>query len=376
MKIPRPLIIDRYLFREFALSFFAVMAFCGLLILVFSIFDKFGDIMENDPPFPVIAMYFLTSLPFLLMQIVPIAAMLAVLFSVGGLARHNEIIALVTSGVRTLRIAAPILFGGALIAAGSFLANEEIVPPLQRMSVEYEMRLEGKDIFRESARKNVLARGDEHRYYLMRLYNPLQKQMIRPVVVDLFADGATLSRKIEADDAVLAKVVPEENKSVWLFTNPRSWTFDESGKVLSYESGQPTSLIDLEKELPLILAQEKTPEEMNFRELREHVSILANRGENADKYKTDLFLKVLFPLGIIIVLVIGYSYAVRSRAGTAMAIFGCGILWAFAYYGMTAVLQALGHAGTVSPYVAALLPVTTFALAAVYLLRRSSRWHA
>src|SRR5688500_14081107 len=110
-----PGILDRYILREFLLSFAAVMAFCTLLMLVGTIFSKFTDILAHEVPWSTVFMYFLTSLPGRVMFVVPIAAMLAVLFSVGGLARTNEVLAMLTSGVHGLRLSVPVMFCGALI---------------------------------------------------------------------------------------------------------------------------------------------------------------------------------------------------------------------------------------------------------------------
>ena len=112
----RPLIIDRHIFREFAIAFFAVTSFCALLLLIASIFEKLGGILQNDTPWQQALEYLFSVVPGRLIQAIPIASMLAVLFALGGLARHNEILAMMTSGIHPLRIAAPILFGGLIIA--------------------------------------------------------------------------------------------------------------------------------------------------------------------------------------------------------------------------------------------------------------------
>lgn len=371
----RPTILDRYLFREFATAFLAVMAFCSLLVLVGTVFEKLSEILENDPPMSAVFLYFATSLPYTLIQIVPIAAMLAVLFSIGGLARYNEIIALVTSGVHSLRIAAPVLFGGLLIALATFAVNELAIPQLQRTAERLELELEGKDRYRASARKQLLARGRDQRFYVMRVFDPLENQMIRPVIIDLHPDGVTIARQIEAEEARLVSNHPEQKKSLWKFKNPQVSTYDSAGHPLSYSAQQQEVVFELEEDLPRLLAMDKSPEEMNFRELARHIQIISERGQPTHALETDLILKVLFPLGIIVILVIGFSYAVRSRAGTMMTLFGYGILWAFAYYGTTAFFQALGHSGAVPALVAATIPLGLFTLLAIHYLRRSYVWH-
>lgn len=372
----RPSILDRYIFREFAMAFFAVMAFCALLLLVARVFDKFGDILQNEPPMRVIILYFATSLPFLLVQIIPVAAMLAVLFGVGGLARNNEIVALMTSGVHSLRLAVPVLFGGLLISGGTFLVSELAIPPLQRAANYYELQLEGKDVVRATSQRQVFARGRDQRYYMMPLFNPIENRMISPVIVDLNIEGSALVQKIEADEATLLPARQADGKTFWELKNPRIWKFDSQSRVTSYEAHPDTAVYELEENLSQILAQQKDPEEMNFRELQAHIQLLAEREQPVKAYETDLFLKIMFPAGIMVVLIIGFSYAIRTRPGTAMTLFGYGIVWAFAYYGLTAVMQAIGHSGTLSPYIAAFLPFAVYAALAAYYMHRSSRWYA
>src|ERR1043166_8384879 len=130
----RVLILDRYIFRELAMSFIAVMAFCTLLILVVGIFTKFQDIMKNDVPLDKAFWYFVFSTPYQVMQIVPIAAMLGVLFSIGNPARNNEMLALMTNGVHGLRIAAPVIFGGLVVFVWAVFMNEIVVPPAEQQA--------------------------------------------------------------------------------------------------------------------------------------------------------------------------------------------------------------------------------------------------
>jgi lipopolysaccharide export LptBFGC system permease protein LptF len=115
---------------------------------------------------------------------------------------------------------------------------------------------------------------------------------------------------------------------------------------------------------------------MNFNQLQERIRILSARNQPIASLQTDLLRKVTFPVGILVIMVIGFAYAVRARAGTAMTIFGYGIAWAVAYYLVNAIMQALGHSGRISPLSATLLPTIAFLFMAAVYLRKSYRWHA
>jgi lipopolysaccharide export system permease protein len=371
----RPIILDRYILREFALSFLAVMAFCALLLLVASIFDRFSDILEYGASFKTIVVYFLASLPGKLMQIVPIAAMLAVLFSVGSLARTNEILAMLTSGVHALRLSLPIIFAGILIVIAAFFVNEYAVPPLERLSKIYELKMEQRDMRRITMNANVFARGRDGWLYLSRVYSDPDKQMIRPTIISMAPDHSGVNLRIEAKSAKLQGTA-DDGKTLWAFENPHTWRFDNAGRVTTYTEVAGTTVLPLEADLPAILAQRMKPAEMNFQQLKEHIDILQARQQPTQSLETSLLRKLTFPIGILVIMLIGFAYGVKSRAGTAMTIIGYGIGWAAVYYIVNALLQALGSAGTVPPAVATVVPLLVFAGIAFWLMRRSYQWHA
>jgi lipopolysaccharide export system permease protein len=372
----RPLIIDRYIFREFVLAFFAVMAFCALLLLVASIFDRFSEILEYGASMYIVVMFFLSKLPGQLMHVVPIASMLAVLFSIGALARTNEVLAMLTSGVHGLRLSVPIIFGGILIVGGTFVMNEYVVPVTERANKYYDNRLEDRDLRRVTMNADVFARGRNEWFYMARLYSNVDKQLIKPIIVNLSPDHSTVLYRIEAETATFQENKPGEKQSLWEFEQPRIWQFDSSGNLTTYTAEATPLVISLEEDLTTILSQQMKPEEMNFHQLRNRIRILEARNQPTTDLKTDLLRKVTFPVGILIIMMIGFSYAVKSRAGTAMTIVGYGIVWAVAYYLVNAMLQALGRAGSIPPTVATIVPTIAFAIIAVYLMRRSYQWHA
>ena len=371
-----PTILDRYIVREFILSFVAVMGFCTLLLLVASIFEKFQDILENSASINIIIRYFLTSLPGRMMYVVPIGSTLAVLFSIGALARTNEILAMLTSGVHGLRIGLPIAVCGLIIVILTFIMNEYVVPPLEARARRLELQLEGRAAIRSVASTKVFMRGGDGWFYLPRTYNEATKRMGRPIVIHLNPDKTTIQERIEGKEAKCISNEPEANRSLWMFDSPKVWKFDNAGKLTTYTVSNTSHTIALEADLPKILAQKSKSEEMNFHQLGERIEILAERDQPVFSLRTDLFRKVTFPLGILIIMMIGFAFAVRARAGNVMRFFGAGIAWSLAYYIVNAIAQALGHSGTLSPYTATIVPTILFAIVAALYLRRSYLWHS
>lgn len=375
LRVPGVKILDMYIFREFLISLVAVVAFCALLLLIASVFEKLQEILDAQTSLRNMAAYFLCSLPFKVMQAVPIASMLAVMFSVGALARHNEILALMTSGVHVMRIAAPVVFGGILVATASFYVNETVVPPLEEKAVYYEQLMEGKEERRVTTQRDVFVRGGRNRFYLTD-YQAAQRRMVSTTVIDVAPGYSTIVRRINADSASFVSANREKSESAWTLSKPRIWNFDETGNLLGHSSNESDVTVLLEGDLLEMLEQRKHPEAMNYAELARHVQMLARRGQPVHEYRTDLFQKITFPGGILIVMLIGFSVAVRARAANAMQAFGRGVFWAFAYYAFMATTKALGHSGTMSPLLAGILPLGVFLVIATYYVRKSTRWYS
>lgn len=371
----RPIILDRYIFREFVLAFVAVMGFCALLLLVASIFDRFSEILEYGAPMDVIVVYFLSALPGQLIYVIPIASMLAVLFSVGSLARTNEVLAMLTGGVHALRLALPIIFGGVLIMVGAFFLNEYVVPHTERTRKIYDLKLEDRDIRQITMNANVFTRGRDGWIYLARVYSNKDKKLVKPTIVDLNDAHSRSKLRIEAASATFLENDREKHESLWRFDDARVWKFDNAGNMTTY-TAEASTVLPLEEDLPAILAQQIKPEEMNYQQLKGRIKLLKTRNQPVADLQTDLLQKLMFPLGILIIMMIGFSFAVKSRAGTAMAIIGYGISWAVGFFMINTILQALGRTGTIPPFAATVVPAIIFAGIAAYMMRRSYQWHA
>ena len=82
----RPKILDRYLLREFVTTLVGVLAACTIVLLVAKVFEEFDNVIENHAPLGVALKYFLYILPFRVLEVVPLATLLAVIFSIGTLA--------------------------------------------------------------------------------------------------------------------------------------------------------------------------------------------------------------------------------------------------------------------------------------------------
>lgn len=122
------ILLNRYIFSQFARTFFVVAAaFLSLYILI-DFFEKIDNFMEAGKSFGLILQFFLLSIPFIIDMLGPILILLAGVISLGVLSHNNELTAMMAGGIHMRTIVNPILMG-ALIFTMLFLAMAQWVLP-------------------------------------------------------------------------------------------------------------------------------------------------------------------------------------------------------------------------------------------------------
>jgi len=116
-------ILDRYLAKSFIVPFsFCVLIF-SVLVLLGRFFDKM-DIFNNfHAHLKDVMAFLLLGLPFWLNLVLPVATMLALLFSLGQLYQQGEITAFRSAGIPSWRIYLPYASVGLLLALVSLVGG-------------------------------------------------------------------------------------------------------------------------------------------------------------------------------------------------------------------------------------------------------------
>jgi lipopolysaccharide export system permease protein len=121
-------LLNRYLLRQLAAPFLFALAAQTSLMLLSQIAKKFGALVGKGLPWSVIAEVFALSLPFIIAMTLPMAVLLAVLYSFSHLAADNEITAMRASGVSGYQILRPVLLWGTCMAAFNFAFVDQVLP--------------------------------------------------------------------------------------------------------------------------------------------------------------------------------------------------------------------------------------------------------
>jgi LPS export ABC transporter permease LptG len=121
-------LLNRYVLRQLAAPFFFALAAQTSLMLLSQVAKKFGALVGKGLPWTVIGEVFLLSLPFIIAMTLPMAVLLAVLYTLSHLAADNEITATRASGISVYQVLTPVLIWGACMAALNFAFVDQVLP--------------------------------------------------------------------------------------------------------------------------------------------------------------------------------------------------------------------------------------------------------
>ncbi len=357
-------LLDRYLLREFA--GYLALGLVGILaiFMVVDVFEKIDVFLDHHAAFSLIARYYLYRLPEWLVQVLPIALLMATFLSLGQLNKFGELTAMLTSGRSLMGILAPVLAVSVAATLLSLALGESVVLETNRQRDEiYDQELQGMRREPVTERADVTYLGEGGRIFYMRLYLVGEKRM-HEVSLQEFRAGA-LVRRLDAAEA-------SWDGKRWVFSSGFLREFrDNRERVKAFDRMAVNGI----EEQPADFAKEtRNPAEMNFFELWSYVQKLHASGARVANYLVDLQVKLAFPLVNLIVVLIGAPVATRLRLQSAALGFGLSIVISFCYYALLRTGQALGHAGVLNPYLAGWLGDLVFgAVGAVMMTRAQGR---
>jgi len=313
--------LDRYVLREQPVALSAGLLFFVSVFIVVDVFEKIDTFLDNQVPFGTVLLYYLVSIPGIILQVLPMAMLLSCLLALGQIGRNNEITAMRAAGIGPGRIATPLLLAAFLTSGLVFATNELLLPRLNSRRVE---------IYRGEIKKQSL-----------------EGPAVRTNLAYLGANGQWVFRE------GYVRRFTREGENAAHFTELRIPGLPE----------RPEDFAETEED----------PSALSYWELSRYISRLHQSGGRVQKYLVDLYLKVSFPLTNLIVVVIGTALALRARRGGLAVWFGLSVFISFLYYAFIRTGQALGHNGALPPLLAAWIGNLFFGVLAFELFRRARK---
>ncbi|MFZ1946186.1 MAG: LptF/LptG family permease [bacterium] len=357
--------LDRYVFVEFIrMVGIGVLAFVTIFVTLNAV-EKVDDFIDNQVPTLAVIKYYAFQVPYIFTLTLPIAVLISSLFTVGQMARRNELVAMRASGIRFARTILPMVLGGLLASMVSLAVSEFVQPEASAVvrSIETgEIKRSARN--QPRIRTNLAYRGGNGLFYSAPEYDTRTNTM-KDLVVEQSADGRLVFR-VNAARA-------SWQDSVWMLSDAWVRWFSESGEV-ERESYIPEGPLPLLRDFPGdILKNQKQPEEMSYRELHGLVERIEESGGDPSKYRVGLAMKISFPFANLIVILLGAPLTARLRKGGLAVGAGIGLGLAFVYYGLMKGGQTLGDHAVLPPLLAAWIGNLVFGVCGIYLILRAEK---
>src|SRR5215467_1932305 len=354
-----PRLMDLYILRKFLFHFGVLLAVFVFLYEAFTFFELVDDIGRGRVPFLTVKDYFWYLTPFLVYNLAPLAALVAVLVTVGIMSKNNEIVAIKASGISLFRLAVPLLLAGLSLAATLVLLDDTYLPYANQRQDALRNQIKGKPPQTYTHPQRWIF-GENAKVYNYDVFDPEQNLFGGLSVLELDPADFHLRRRIFASRARWS-----ESQHVWVLEN--GWVRDFSdGSVASFETFAASAPGELSEPPSYFNREVKQAFQMNVGELGNYINGLHRAGFDVAALMVQWQKKWAYPVmaPVSMLLAIPFAFLVGTRGAVGGVALGVGI--GVAYWAMAALLEAMGGVGQLPPLLAGWSPDIIFFFLGLY----------
>lgn len=337
-------LIDRYIGRLFLVYFVA-----GLIVFVtiFLAVDAMGFALRHleHGPGPLIR-YYMFYLPTVIYQMVPVACLLATVFTMATLNRSNELVALYSIGVGLVRTIVPILILVAAVSVLSFAVSDQLLPRLSQKKnyVEY-IEIKKKPGLYSTVNTNKIWYRSENVLFNIKTLDAAAARA-QGLTLYYFDAAWNLVQLITAREVVIGGTQWNlQDGTVTLFAEDSSFPLTKSFA---------TKMVVMNEDVADIQSTANSSEIMSLNSLRKFIARNKEAGLDTLRYEVDYYAKFGFASAAFVMSLLGVPFSVRrQRAGGHIMSIGLCLALAFVYWVLYSSGVTLGQHGSLPPIVAA-----------------------
>lgn len=367
-------IIDRYVLKEWAVGFALTLGvIIGILILQ-NMYDSLPDLLDYDASVGQICFFYALALPTYLPAILPIAFLVSLLFSLGGLHRNNEIIAMRAAGASLFRISRSLWGAGLVLSMLLLYLTASVVPKSVEQSRTFIENLEFSAADQTQENQDVgliynlgFDNRKDGRLWFMNQFSE-RAWLGLGVNVHTREVGGSETARISALEAYF-----DDTLGHWVFLNGRELSFDvETGDVLRALPFKEKIFEEFYEDPSLMLALHKDPDELSLFELRRIIdTVPPEENPKVHAYLVRYFSLFAVPFSCLVVVGIAVPFAVSGvRTSPMIGVSKCMGFFAI-FYVLISVASILGERQIISALIAAWLPNIIMLIMAFQLFRKA-----
>lgn len=360
-------ILDKYILKELMGPFiFGIAAFSSVFIGTSTLMRIAQYITKYGASITSVIKLFFYSLPGIVVLTFPMAMLLAALLSFGRLSGSSEITAMRSGGLSFQRLATPVFITAFLVSMFAVFFNEMIVP---QANTSY------KEVVRNEIERNNAPKSQEH----IVIKDVKEGNIQRLTYARKFEEGTNSMYGVTVQEFENDRLVRVENADKALWQNSQ-WTMYSGiihdltaegniNRTMKFEQ----QILPVDKPPVAISREQKKPDEMTIKELKQHIKILKSEYVKTGIYEVELHQRLSIPAACFVFALIGTPLGLQPNRSSSSIGLGLSIIIIFIYYSIMTISTALGQGGAIPPIIAAWIPNIIGILAGAFLIRRASQ---
>lgn len=357
-KVPE---IVKRLGRYIGLSVIEAMLMVLMVVVflnnLFTFLDQLGDMRANYQ-LPQVLKYMLLTTPKRIYEAIPISALIGCLAGLGGMAGHNELVILRAAGVSLSRIGWEVMKPALVMIIIGMLIGEYLMPTAEQTA------LTNRKIER-SADGRYTDEGLWHREgnsYMF--FNAIQPDgVLYGVSRFVFDDQNRLMASSHADRAVY------QGKH-WILENVKNSHYQDDTITTTTN---PVENWHTELTTTLLKVVVVRPNDLSIRGLIAYADYLRDQGLESGEYDLAFWKKVLQPLSIMALVLIGMSFVFGPLRSVSIGLqLFTGVVTGIIFLILQNLMEPASLVFGFSPLIAVLLPIMICFGIGVVLLRQAA----
>ena len=354
-------IFKRYFWQETSINILVMML--GLLAM-FSFFDliqELDSLGQGNYGISQMMIFVLLSIPGHVYDVVPVAVLVGMMYSLGTLARNSELVVMRVSGLSLLNIGLILVKVGLLFTALTFFVGELITPISEKMA--QRLRVKATD--------SVIAQDFRSGLWVKDGTSFVNVETVLPDASLLNIHIYEFDENFKLRSISVAKKGEYEDER-WGLSEVTQTKFNTFKKVEQnntqtqvFNQASWKSLIRPELLNVLLVA----PEKMSVWNLYAFIQHLQTNKQKTTRYDVALWSKMIYPLACIVMVILALPFGfIQQRTGGTSAKLFIGVMLGVVYQIMNRVFIHLGVLNDWPPLMSAITPTILFLIAGLGLL--------
>jgi LPS export ABC transporter permease LptF/LPS export ABC transporter permease LptG len=374
LNLPRPALLDLYVSGQYLRIFFLGLVSLLGVFYISTFMDLADKLFRGSATTSMILQYFFYQTPQYVFYIIPMAALVATLVTIGLLTKSSELIVMRACGISLYRTAAPLLLFGAAASAVLFGLQEQVIAYSNREADRLNRLIRGFPPASFGALDRRWMIGQNGDVYHYDLFDASKNEFHQFTVYRVDPARWDLHAVTRATHVALAQSDGADGRPTWEWVGTDGWSRDlsrttKNDVVKTVVAYSPFANRPLSLEPPSYFKNdEPIAELMTYGQLKRYVAQLQVGGYDVMRYMVELQRKIAFPFVTVVLTLLAVPFAVTTGRRGALYGIGAAIILAIVYWLLVSVCAALGAGGLLPPVLAAWTPNILFAAAAAYLI--------